>query len=783
MLIHLNKIKNIILLFMSLFLYSCNGHEQPIEADDFGFPKVFVAAKGQNVKGEKENELSEWQSSGYKYTGNGKATLMVYNPGSYYYSIWSSWWGNGEYVLTTEMQKPSTPNCCVGTIVNNACVSAYCASPKNKYETIANAPCNFVHGQGLYMLLTNPDNKNVKDPNKYIAVNRKPGLVNFFNIGLWDDSGMYQDNETTGGYNKYIDPKYIGGELYFKILDRYYDDNSGGFRVSLKNGFAPSQTPPIQSVINLVMAKLKSAANSIFQSLVENPIYSSSLKSLLSIYIIIYGMMYIGGVIHMTHREVINMMIKLIIVIQLLTSETSWWVFNNYFFTFFTEGIGEIISIITTNITGASGLAFFDDMWNLLFSYETTAKITALIFSIKAGIVAALLVLIAILIFAFSIAQALMLFLLAYIAIALLISVAPIFITFLLFQRTRSLFDGWISQFSGYFFQPLLVFSALALFGQIIINQLYKILGFKICYLPWIKVNNSVIMTTWQICPYNTANDTLATIPIPGYGFWDVIDKKRFCRPYECTGERYVNLPFLDPASDGSLINAFNSPKTELTIPMLYNSLTLLLICYLMFRFMDILPGLSKTISGGGINMMGTATSSIFNLGRSMRAPFSLAVEFAQSAMKKKSKGENDFAPPTTSRDNIPPGGSGASVTTGESNDTKKNNLIPNSLKKLKPPTSSEDTEEEYVEENDINIPDTTIRHGLTYEVNEAFRDKREDIRNAVESIDDQVKARTEKMMSSHGQLKEPKVTVRSSGANVQTGVFQIEGFGEVNVY
>ena len=211
-----------LLLLLSLVLSGCNDLNAPIEADDFGFPKLTIVASGQNVTGEKENELSEWTSSGYKYNGNGTVSVMVYN-NSGTFSIWSSWNGNGENILTSSM------------ISADKCViPAYCAVPTAKFETITNAPCNFTKGQGLYMLLTNPSNTLVSDPNQYPNINRMPAIGNFFTTGLWNSTGMYQNGSLASGYLGAINPTYTNGEAYFKILDRYYDDNSGAFFVSLK---------------------------------------------------------------------------------------------------------------------------------------------------------------------------------------------------------------------------------------------------------------------------------------------------------------------------------------------------------------------------------------------------------------------------------------------------------------------------------------------------------------------------------------------------------------------
>ena len=637
------KINLKIIFYFSLLviLSSCNDFKPPIEADDFGFPKISISSLGQNVQGQKENELSEWTFSGYAYNG-GLAVIMVYNMDrNNYYYVWSSWFGGGKSVLDGLMKSNSAPLCCIGGTYNSntgECInSQYCSANGSGYENVVNAPCVFSQGQGLYLLLTDPSNKDITDPNSYANINRNPSSMNFFTLALWQYTGMYQNGELANGYiggyvnnmavsyssrvsvpsgvtpsanTTYTDltipTRNIGGNAYFKILDRYYDDNSGFYQVSLKNGFSRTVTPPIASVISLVTTALKNATEKIFNSLVNNGHYKVALRAAITIYIIVSGILFLGGVIAMTQVELMNRMIKLIIVIQLLTTETSWNVFNNYFFRFFTDGVNEIINIVAFNISGslsssgAQGLTFFDAMLGLLFSDETTMKIVALLVSIPSGIIAVMMIYIAFALFIISMAKGLMLYLLAFIVTSLLISIAPVFISLMLFSPTRSLFDQWIKQLVGYFFQPLIVFAALSMMGQNIINSMYRLLGYKICYSPWVTAAGNTILKTWQICSSLKKKEV---IPVPGYGFWDPLNPDKFYIPYEFKAERYIDLPFLIPKSgtldhDQALIEAFASTGPGLNMPILYNSFMLLVIAFLLFKFYDLVPQLAKGLAG-----------------------------------------------------------------------------------------------------------------------------------------------------------------------------------------
>jgi|GEM_PF-6227427 len=588
----------LLLALVSFFLSACEEMKIPIEADDFGYPKIIVKAKGKNVTGIEDNQLSEWESTNYKYNGEPLA-IMVYNDDGNYTSLWTSWFGGEETDDAVASSMRSTSKCEIRTpVIGDSSVT---------FTNPNQPPCIFHKGQGLYLLLTNPAVA-ITDPNLYPNINRNPSTptANFFTLGLWQNIAMYSQGSLAAGYvgdfNNSVD--YIGGAAYFKILDKYYDDNSGAFYVALKRGFDPKETPPITYVIQMITSKLDQSAKDIYLKITENNQYLSALKAGLTLYMILQGLLYITGMMNMTQRELLFTFLRLIIVMQLLTSQSSWTLFHDYFFSFFTTGLDSILSIITSTMTGqtTSGFTFFDKMIGLFYSYETWMKILALSVSVPSGIVVAGLLGLALAILTLAIVQGVILYLLAYLAISILIILAPIFITFMLFQITKPLFEGWINQFAGYFFQAVLVFASIVLLSQVIIDKIYKILGFRVCYQDYITftVNGSkfVLLKAWQICSFSM-NEAKGIITIPGYGFWDPSDADRFCTPYECTGERYINLPFLDLVKDASLIKAFENPFIDLNLPMLYNGFILVLLAYLMFKFNAVVPDIGKGIAGG----------------------------------------------------------------------------------------------------------------------------------------------------------------------------------------
>ncbi|MDC0864534.1 type IV secretion system protein [Rickettsiaceae bacterium] len=70
---------------------------------------------------------------------------------------------------------------------------------------------------------------------------------------------------------------------------------------------------------------------------------------------------------------------------------------------------------------------------------------------------------------------------LAFLGLAVMISLAPFFITLILFERTKSMFDNWISIMFNYMMQPTILLIFFLLIEQIMGAQLSKIVV-KACW-------------------------------------------------------------------------------------------------------------------------------------------------------------------------------------------------------------------------------------------------------------------------------------------------------------
>jgi type IV secretory pathway VirB6-like protein len=234
--------------------------------------------------------------------------------------------------------------------------------------------------------------------------------------------------------------------------------------------------------------------------------FLSALRASLVLYVIIYGGMFMMGMVEDKQEDFLKRIIRFGMLATLL-SAGSWNFFNNYLFSLFTEGIDSLIGAMTIQfsptdssvmidpvtgdpiVTGSAAVgvsnnifAFADMTASKFLNLDSLKKIMGLLFASPLGIVYVILILMGLVLFVFSLVKALLLYLLALLAISLLLILAPIFISFMLFERTRPLFDGWIKNLMNYTLQPVLVFAAISIFNVFIYTALAKLLHYGVCW-------------------------------------------------------------------------------------------------------------------------------------------------------------------------------------------------------------------------------------------------------------------------------------------------------------
>jgi type IV secretory pathway VirB6-like protein len=300
-----------------------------------------------------------------------------------------------------------------------------------------------------------------------------------------------------------------------------YADMSGFYEVTLE--VKPARPPSAQSastvingIVNPVKASLRDATALIYNQVVNNGNYFILIKMTLTLYIILYGLMFLMGMVDATQLELVKRVVKIGIIITLI-GEDSWAFFNNHLFTLFTNGVDELLKIATgstaetlnasvdgviTTSTNDNTFAFVDQTLGIYFEKNTWIKASGLIVTSYVGIIYFAMLIYGILVYMWVLFQAVLGYLFALVGVAFLVSIAPIMIPFMLFKVTKSVFDEWIKALVYFAFFPVLLFATIMLINEFMMLALNEALNLTACWECAIPISIGGINTClefWKV--------------------------------------------------------------------------------------------------------------------------------------------------------------------------------------------------------------------------------------------------------------------------------------------
>jgi len=650
--------KNCIITIFAMFLLTgCSG-ERCIEADDFGHATLNISSRYSKIPDPitgvltdpfdgqvGENQVARWVDSTYRINGRPLAIAVKgweygldYNT-SFELSAWCAWYGTSKHAHKLSKFCERLRDC--QYIDGRMCTNS--ANAK-----LINAPCLFRKGIGLYALISEKGN----DPNQSLESQRDPRGISFHVGEKPDGYSMYEvdknGNTREAGGRVYqfesdsVKQEYADTKLYFKILDKFYDDNNGQYRVVVKSGVTRTNPDPISYVTKLVKDFLFGTdgkyglIRGIYMGVVTNPGYRSAVSAMLTLYIMFTALSYLAGNLQVTHTELIVRVGKIAIVSALLSAEYSWTFFNDYLFAYFIGGVEQILQIIVE--AGATGPGS-PGILALMIAPQTISKLLSLLFVDWMGFIYIILFFIALYFILMIFFQAAVIYLTALIAIGMIITMGPIFICFMLFGVTRSLFENWLKQLISYAVQPIILFTGLIFISMILRQEIYGALGFRVCKHDFPKMTSagstplfgeeteeslgfslgSSIFYWWFPQPMKAEqfSKTTRPIPIPLDHFSSDVNvvgsssSTGFCEAYACIGERYVDLPFLDPVKDSRRLNQFwNGNFVQLD-----GMLLIFVMIYLLHKFNGLTVSVARFITGTSGNF-----TNISNVGDAVQA-------------------------------------------------------------------------------------------------------------------------------------------------------------------
>lgn len=306
------------------------------------------------------------------------------------------------------------------------------------------------------------------------------------------------------------------------ILDDYYSDNYGGYRINFLQGVVQKgRVGLFEKIVAMFEAVIlgdiepdgKRNQNGgilkfLYNSLVQNPSFIAILNVALICYITFYGVGILIGVAEISRKEILNLILKITFIL-LFVNKAGWNFYNNYLVTFFKGGMDNLISmilgysdasymsggrnggpsdIIVAQMTRSSGesfatrFSFVDTIFDKLFSEGATAKIFGLFFADIFGWLYIILIYGLIFFFLYVMLKAAFFYITNLMNIIFGIAIGPIFFVLLLFEKTKGFFKRWISFVATSSLNVMLLFMVLYNFLLVIDSNFTQLLSYRVCY-------------------------------------------------------------------------------------------------------------------------------------------------------------------------------------------------------------------------------------------------------------------------------------------------------------
>ena len=293
------------------------------------------------------------------------------------------------------------------------------------------------------------------------------------------------------------------GKIWFKIIDsgNNYQDNIGRYKVIVRQPKSSSSPSSFLSkysrlVIEPITKQIDYVSTFMFETGSQSQVFKGIIQAALILYIVLYGFTFLMGYENFTHKDFVGRIFKISIVLMLISDQGVAF-FNDYLFDLFRDGQKELINTIAdpTLVQVETGKLNYDSLFGFanyaithIFSSHFLSIIVAFIMWFPIGWICIIMILYSVVIYIFAILEVMILYVISYTAIGLLIALGPVFIPLLLFKRTRSLFNGWITIIVSYTMQPVIMFAGIMLITAFINDTIYNLLSLQLVSTPVLPI-------------------------------------------------------------------------------------------------------------------------------------------------------------------------------------------------------------------------------------------------------------------------------------------------------
>lgn len=347
---------------------------------------------------------------------------------------------------------------------------------------VANDPEFDKRGQVQYFIGASGE-----DPNS-----STPSSNEIINIDFDTDKGKYNTAK----------PQHIEktGKIWARILNKKedYPDSYGSYQLRIMSSiplkrFTDSVITPILDLTNRAATTIGDVMFKNITCYKHTPTASCTnfflyVKAMLTIYVMLYGIMFTLGIVQINHYDLVIRIGKIAIVAGLINGNT-FELFKDIVFPFTMNFISTIVSNINGfalyhSLEGVPNPFIFIDhvMSRIFLSKVFFAQLLALLGIGLVGIFYFVMIFITVGLFVLTIARSIATYIMATLGIGLLLGLAPLFLTFVLFETTKGIFENWLKALAHFMIEPVVLLGGLTIMTALFTLYLDNTLSYSVCW-------------------------------------------------------------------------------------------------------------------------------------------------------------------------------------------------------------------------------------------------------------------------------------------------------------
>jgi type IV secretory pathway VirB6-like protein len=239
------------------------------------------------------------------------------------------------------------------------------------------------------------------------------------------------------------------------------------------------------------------ATKKIFENFTKNAGYKQAVYAATVLSVILFGVFFTIGLVQLSAGQLLVRLLKIAIIFTVI-SPSGWTFFSENVVRFFNDGTDELVTGILQIAAGGvpappGSTPFYqlDKLGEFLINPETLIAILGSLTTGPFGLGMGALLGLAFGAFLKMLIEALRIYAVSFVVRSLLLGLAPIFIVFLLFEKTKQLFSTWLNSLVSTALQPILLFLFLAFFVVMLESATKNMFNTELCYVEFAQGTGS----------------------------------------------------------------------------------------------------------------------------------------------------------------------------------------------------------------------------------------------------------------------------------------------------